>query len=166
MGCMCHKIGKSMARRKKRGGITITTEDVLFAAAGGVLGLAVNPLVNKALANQSESVRGTAGKFLPALKVAGGGYVGINSNMDRKVRMMGLGLAAEGGIELGLKFLPSNLVSISGVNGDVFSMLGNTTVEIPITPRASASLPTGGAGFEQEQILGTDVYEEMQMPLL
>lgn len=148
-------IGRTMARKSKS--VNITMEDVVFAGLGAIAGLAVNPLANKALENQSEQVRNTVGTALPLVKVAGGGYLVTNRKMDRRLRMGGLGLAAEGSIELGLRYLPGNYVSIQGVNGDVFSMLGSTTVEIPVTP--SASLPAGGLGFEQEAILGTaDVY--------
>lgn len=147
-----------MAKRQRSKGVNITMEDVLFAGLGAVAGLAVNPLANKVLSGQSDQIRNYAGMALPAIKVVGGGYLAANKTMDRRLRMGGLGLAAEGGVELGLKYLPEQYVSINGVNGDVFSMLGTTTVEIPVTP--SASLPAASTpGFEQDQILGTaDVY--------
>jgi len=158
--CRKCKIGKLMARSRKKS-VTLTTEDVLFAVAGGAIGLAVNPLANKALAKQSENVRDMAGKALPALKVAGGGYLAAKKKMDRRLRFVGLGLAAEGGVELALKYVPAKYVSINGVDGNVYSYVG-TTVEIPVNPTASASLPAGDPGFIQEAILGTaDIHEQM-----
>ena len=152
-----------MAKRKSQKSVNLTMEDVAFAVLGAAAGLAINPLANKALAGQSEKVRDMAGKALPAAKVVGGGYLAANSKMDRRLRFGGIGLAAEGGVELGLKYIPSEYVGIpiAGMNGDVFSMLGNTTVvEIPITPSAGLNAGSGGS-FEQEQILGTaDVYAE------
>lgn len=160
--CKRCRIGSTRGKGK---GFNITMEDVGFAVLGAVAGMAINPLANKALANQSEKVKEIARKALPAAKIVGGGYVAFNKKSNRKLRMGALGLAAEGGVELGLQLLPEKYVSINGMgNGDVFDMLGNT-VEIPITP--SASLPTGGEELElmnqdEDQILGAaDVYESM-----
>lgn len=151
---------------KKSRGFNITTEDIVFAGIGGVIGLAVNPLVNRAVAGQSEEVRNAVGTALPVAKVAGGGYVAMSKQRSRKMRMMGIGLAAEGGVELGLRFIPEKYVSIAGVqNGDVFSTInGTTAIEIPVNPSAGANLPA--AGFEQEAILGTQELVEQAMPIL
>ncbi|MEM9930391.1 MAG: hypothetical protein AAF840_11270, partial [Bacteroidota bacterium] len=94
-----------MAKRKSRN-VTLGVEDILFGVGGAVAGLAINPILSKALASQPESTRSMIGKFLAPAKVAGGGYVAMNKKMDRKVRMLGLGVAAAGGIELGVQYAP------------------------------------------------------------
>lgn len=151
--CGC-KIGRSMARSKKGGGITVTTEDVMYAVAGALGGLAINGIANKALESQSEGVRNTFGKALPILKVAGGAYVAQNKTMSRALRFAGLGVAGVGGIELGVKFAP-NYLSINGTGSDVFALIGDTrVVNIPITPSASAG--QDDAMFAEEPVAGTD----------
>lgn len=135
-------------------------EDIAFGIGGAVAGLALNPLLSKALASQPESTRSMIGKFLPAAKVAGGGYVALNKKMDRKMRMAGLGLAAAGGIELGVVYAPG-VVSISGT-GDVFDMIGSPDVlELPIAPSA----PLERSAFAGDAILGTAPYAASR-PLL
>lgn len=129
-------------------------EEVAFGLLGGLAGLAANPILNKALAGQSEQVRNTVGTVLPLGKVVGGGYLAQDNKQALKWRLFGLGLAAEGGMELGIKYAPQYM-SISGVgNGDVFDLIGNTsTVSIPIRPAGQLSAGDEG-GFEMEQVLG------------
>ncbi|MEM1215497.1 MAG: hypothetical protein AAGJ82_07425 [Bacteroidota bacterium] len=148
-----------MSRKTK---VTITTEDLVFAGVGVVAGLAINPLANKALEGQSESIRNTVGTALPAAKLIGGGYLAMQKKMDRRARWFGVGVSAEGAGEIALRYIPSNFVSIQGVDGDIFSMIGQT-VEIPINPSVSSALPAGGIGFEEDAILGTEnVYADME----
>lgn len=146
-----------MAKSKK---INLGMEDILFGVGGAVAGLALNPILSKALASQPEGTRQMIGKFLAPAKVAGGGYVAMNKKMDRKMRMAGLGLAAAGGIELGVAYAPG-VVSISGT-GDVFDMIGSPNMlTLPIAPAA----PLENGSFSGDALLGTDVYADNRATL-
>ena len=161
--CGC-KLGSVKRKKLKSRKFEITAEDILFGIAGVGAGMALNPLVNKALEGQSEDVRNTVGTALPVLKVAGGGYLAMQNTVDRRARWFGVGVGMEGSAELVLKYVPENYVSINGVDGDLFSYVGNSQViEVPVTP--SAALPAAeDNGFVNEAILGTEaenLYEEV-----
>lgn len=126
-------------------------EDIAFGIGGAVAGLALNPIINKALASQPDSTKSMIGKFLSPAKVAGGGYVAMNKKMDRKLRFAGLGLAAAGSLELAVSYAPEGTFSVSGT-GDVFDMIGSPNMlELPIAPSA----PLESSAFAGEAILGT-----------
>lgn len=149
--CGCKsKIG--MAKRKGKS-INLGLEDIVAGVGGAVAGMAINGILNKALASQPESTRQMIGKALPFAKIGGGGYVATNRKMSRMVRMGGAGFAAAGGIELAAAYVP-NLVSISGT-GDVFDMIGSPDVlELPIAPSA----PLESSAFAGDAVLGTAPY--------
>lgn len=157
--CGC-KSQIGMAKRNSKS-INLGMEDILFGVGGAVAGMAINGVLNKALASQPENTRGMIGKVLPFAKIGAGGYVATNKKMDRKLRMAGAGFAAAGGIEVAATYVP-DLVSISGT-GDVFDMIGAADVlELPIAP--SAPLENSSYG-DSRAILGTDVYAEDRVML-
>lgn len=147
--CGCKsKIG--MARSKRSKSINLGMEDIAAGVAGAVAGMAVNGVLNKALASQPETTRDTIGKFLPFAKIGVGGYAATNRKMGRMARLAGAGFAAAGGIEVAAKYAPS-LVSISGT-GDVFSMIGSPDMmALPIAPSA----PLEMADYQGDAVLGT-----------
>ncbi|MEM6379059.1 MAG: hypothetical protein AAF705_12660 [Bacteroidota bacterium] len=117
-----------MAKNSKEFGM----EDVLFTALGGLTSFAVNPLVNKAVANQPEQTRKMVGTGLPIAKGGVGVYLATSKKQSRKVRFFGAGMAAASTVELGIKVQP-NLFSINGT-GDLYNNIG---VTYPIAPRAT-----------------------------
>lgn len=124
-----------MARRTTKS-VSLSQEDILFAVGGALGGMAVNGLLNKALASQPESTRNTISKALPAAKLVGGGILAMNKKGDRRMRFVGIGMAATGGIELGSQFAPEYFGI--GSSGDVFSLLSGTddVLALPIVPSA------------------------------
>jgi hypothetical protein len=151
--CGCKsKIG--MAKRKGKS-INLGMEDIAAGVAGAVAGMAINGVLNKALASQPENTRAMIGKALPFGKIAAGGYAAMNKKMGRMVRLAGAGFAAAGGIELAATYAPS-LVSISGT-GDVFDMIGSPDMlSLPIAPSA----PLENSSFAGDALLGTDIYAD------
>ncbi|MEM6397778.1 MAG: hypothetical protein AAF741_15625 [Bacteroidota bacterium] len=145
-----------MARTKS---LTITQEDILYACGGALGGIALNGVLSKVLESQPESTRSAIGKALPAAKLIGGGYLATQKKQDRKMRMLGLGVAATGTLELGIKFAPQYF-SISGT-GDVFDMLGDTTdvLALPIVPSAEFDEVPDTDGV----LMGTDTGDEYAM---
>lgn len=160
MGCGCKKNRIGMARKGKS--VTVTSEDVVFAVIGGVGALLVNGALNKALSNQPEGTRQMVGKALPFAKIALGGYLAMDSKMDRKARFAGLGIAATGGVEAGIKMAPQYF-SISGTGADVFDLIGNSNiVSLPVVPSQPLS---SGRLFEEESVMGTNADEYAGMVL-
>lgn len=158
MGCACkRKIG--MVKGKS---ISVSTEDIAFAVLGAVGGLAVNGVLNNTLATQPEGTRQMVGRALPFVKIAAGGYLAANKKTDRKLRFAGLGLAATGGVEAGVKMAPQYF-SISGTGADVFALIGNSNVvEFPVVPSEPVQQ---GRLFEEEAVLGSYAEEYAGMVL-
>lgn len=140
-----------MARRSKS--VSLGQEDIIFAVGGALGGLALNGVLNQVLANQPENTRNTLAKAIPAVKLIGGGFLAMNSKMDRKLRFAGIGMAATGGIELGSQFAPDYFGI--GSSGDVFSLVAGTDVlALPIVPSANLetefSVMGSGSGYDLE----------------
>lgn len=159
--CGC-KIGSTVKRNRSKS-VTITMEDMFFGALGVAVGMGANRGINEVLKSQSQEVKDTVGTALPVVKVGGSAYIATRKKMDRRAKWFAVGVGLQGASELVLRYAPEGYVQVSGVDGDVFNYLGDTTVRIPINPGASDGLPAGTeAAFEEEGILGTDdVYEEM-----
>lgn len=158
--CGC-KSQIGMAKRKSKS-VNLSMEDLLFAGAGAVAALALNPLLGKALESQSDSTKNMINNITSPAKALGGGYLAMNKKMDRKLRFAGIGIAAAGAIELGVKYAPEGTLAIAGT-GDVFDMIGAADVlELPIAP--SAPLENSSYG-DSRAILGTDVYAEDRVML-
>lgn len=153
--CSCNRIN-GMAKRKGKS-INLGMEDIIAGVGGAVAGMAINGILNKALASQPENFRGTIGKVLPFAKIGAGGYAATNRKMSRMVRMAGAGFAAAGGIEVAATYVPS-LVSISGT--DIFDMIGSPDVlTLPIAPAA----PLENSSFPDTAILGMNDYERVML---
>lgn len=146
-----------MAKRKGKS-INLGMEDIIAGVGGAVAGMAINGVLNKALASQPENLRGTIGKVLPFAKIGAGGYAATNRKMSRMVRMAGAGFAAAGGIEVAATYVPS-LVSISGTT-DIFDMIGSPDVlTLPIAPSA----PLENSSYGDTAILGVNDYERVML---
>lgn len=141
-----------MARKGKSKSFTVSTEDIAFALVGSVGALAINGVLNNALASQPEGTRQMVGKVLPLAKVALGGYLATNPEVDRKLRFVGLGMAGTGGVEFGIKMAPEYF-TISGTGADVFDLIGNSNiVSLPVVPSDPISK---GQLFEEEAVMGS-----------
>jgi hypothetical protein len=120
-----------MARRKSSSRSTkVTMEDGIAVAAGAVVSVVANKLINSYI---PESMADTVGKVVPLGKAALGIYL-ATSVKDRRLKMAGLGMAATGAIELGQKFAP-DFVAI-GSAGDIYQRLGGvgtSLTEIPLS---------------------------------
>lgn len=149
MGCNCKKIGKTMSRRSK----SFETEDLLYAGLGALAGLALNPIINKAVANQPEGTRNMIGTALPVVKGGVGAYLATQQKQNKKLRFIGLGMVATGALELGVRAKP-DLFSISGT-GDVYRAIGSPVVTYPIATKATMEEDRDEMGLVQEPILGT-----------
>jgi len=120
--CGCKSKVSGMARKKSSRSTKVTMEDGLAVAAGAVVSVVANKLINSYIpAGQAEML----GKVIPVVKAAGGIFLATKSK-DRRLKMAGLGMAATGAIELGQKFasLTEIPLSISGGYGDQPAMLG------------------------------------------
>jgi hypothetical protein len=119
-------------------------EDGIAVGVGALVGAVANKLINSYIpAGQADMV----GKIIPFAKAAGGVYLATMVK-DRRVKMLGLGIAATGAIELGQKFAPE-FVAI-GSAGDIYQRLGGLGTSLTEIP-----LSINGYG-DQPAMLGVD----------
>lgn len=152
-----------MARKKSTSkSVNITMEDVGYAIIGGVAGLGINGVANKALASAPEALRNNAGKIIPGIKVLGGGYVAMDKNMDRRARFFALGVAGTGAVELGIQYIPAQYTGISAEvsgAGDIFDMLGTVdTVTLDVDPATPITADRGE--YFDEELVGVGGYDD------
>lgn len=153
--CNSIKIGNTMARkRRSRGGVTFKMEDLAIAGGSAVAALGANKIINRVVASQSESVQQYLGYGIPLLKAAVGGYMATQKGMSRTMRVAGLGVAATGAMELGIKLLPE-FVGI-GSPGDAYtSLIGATdpVLRLSVDPSANGVGAAAVYGAEKEEAL-------------
>jgi hypothetical protein len=138
-----------MARRKSSSRSTkVTMEDGIAVAVGAVGSVVVNKLINSYI---PESMADTVGKIVPLGKIALGIYA-ATSVKDRRLKMVGLGAAATGAIELGQKFAP-DFVAI-GSAGDIYQRLGGLGTSLTEIP-----LSISGGQYGDPAMLGVDNME-------
>lgn len=142
-----------MSRKRS---VTITQEDVMYVALGAAGGMALNGVLNKALEKMPN--KEMIGKAVPAAKLLGGGFLATQKKQSRNIRMIGLGLAGTGAVELGQKFAPEYF-SIG--SADIFDYLGSSDLtRVPVIPAAPLE--------EDDEVLtgvGMTEYAEMEAVL-
>ena len=148
--CSCkNKVG-SMKKGKK---ITLSAEDVLIATGGFLGGFLINGVFNKALESMDPQVQDTAGKIVPFAKIGLGVFGATNKKSSRALKLASVGFAGSGALEVGMKFMPEQF-KIQGIGGgDLFPMLGTSTVEFPIAPSTQLE---DEKMFQEEAVLGVE----------
>jgi hypothetical protein len=154
--CNSIKIGNTMAKKRSRsrGGVTFKMEDLAIAGGSAVVALGANKFINTVVAKQSETVQQYLGYGIPMLKAAVGGYLATKKGMSRTMRVAGLGVAATGAMELGIKLLPE-FVGI-GSPGDAYtSLIGATDpiLRLSVDPSSSGVGASAIYGAEKEEAL-------------